>query len=186
MVHNENLDELRFVPLQPSDLPRLASWLALPHVARWWKEPFDLVSIERNYGPLAEGLDPTEAFIVHFIGAPIGYAQRYLIDEHPDWRESIRGALGYAGGIGIDYFIGEPDLVGRGVGRRMITQFVDASWKRYPSADQIMVALQQDNIASWKALEASGFRRTWGGTLASSDPGDRGPSFIYLANRARD
>ena len=186
VMHNENLDGFRFAPLRSSDLPILAVWLARPHVARWWREPSDLISVERNYGPLAKGLDPTEGFIVHFSARPIGYVQRYLIDEHPDWRETIQGALGHGGGIGIDYLIGEPDFVGRGVGRRLISQFVDASWTRYPSADRIAVALQQDNIASWKALAASGFRRVWEGDLVSSDPSDRGPSFIYIADRTQD
>jgi len=174
------------VPLRSSDLPSLAVWFARPHVARWWREPSDLASVERNYGPLAQGLEPTEGFIVHFDRRPIGYVQRYLIDEDPDWRETIQGALGHAGGIGIDYLIGEPDVIGRGVGRRLIAQFVGASWKRYRSADRIAVALQQDNIASWKALEASGFRRVWEGELVSSDPSDRGPSFIYVVDRQQD
>jgi aminoglycoside 6'-N-acetyltransferase len=176
------LDEFRFVPLRSSDLPLLATWLARPHVARWWREPSDLVSVEQNYGPIADGRDATEGFIVHFRGLPIGYVQRYVIDEHPDWRESI----GHGGGIGIDYLIGVRDLVGMGVGRRMIAVFVDASWNRYPSANHIAVALQQTNIASWKALEASGFRRVWTGDLVSSDPSDRGPSFIYVLDRGQE
>ena len=179
----ETLDGFRFVPLESSDLPGLSVWLARPHVARWWREPSELVSVEQNYGPLVEGIDPTEAFIVHRHGRPIGFVQRYLIDEHPDWRETIRCAVDQADGIGIDYFIGEPDLVGRGVGRRLISRFVAESWGRYPSAQRIVVAVQQDNVASWKALEASGFRRVWGGELVSSDPSDRGPNFIYIANQ---
>jgi aminoglycoside 6'-N-acetyltransferase len=141
------------------------------------------VSVELSYRPLTEGLDPTEAFIVNLAGRPIGYVQRYLIDEHPDWRASIRAALGEDGGIGIDYFIGEPDLVGRGIGRRMISEFVQACWERYASCEHITVALQQENVASWKALEASGFERVWTGNIESSDPSDRGPSFIYVAKR---
>ena len=186
VVHNETLDDFGFVPLRSSDLPSLAAWLARPHVAQWWREPSDLVSVEQNYGPLAEGIDLTEGFIVHFRDRPIGYVQRYLIDEHPDWRDTIRGALGHSGGVGIDYLIGEQDLVGRGVGRRLISEFVDASWNRYPSADGITVALQQDNIASWKALEAAGFRRVWAGDLVSSDPSDQGLSFIYILERIQD
>jgi aminoglycoside 6'-N-acetyltransferase len=185
-VHNETLDDFRFVPLRSSDLPNLAAWLAQPHVALWWREPSDLISVEENYGPVAERIDLTEGFIVRFRGRPIGYVQRYLIDEHSDWRDTIRGALGHSGGLGIDYLIGEQDLVGRGVGRRLISEFVDASWKRYPSADHIAVALQQDNIASWKALEAAGFRRVWAGDLESPDPSDRGLSFIYIVERIQD
>jgi hypothetical protein len=63
---------------------------------------------------------------------------------------------------------------------------VEASWNRYGSAERIIVALQQDNIASWKALEATGFRRAWEGELVSSDPSDRGPSYIYIINRDQD
>jgi RimJ/RimL family protein N-acetyltransferase len=43
--------------------------------------------------------------------------------------------------------------------------------------------MQQENIASWKALESVGFRRVWSGDLVSSDPSDRGPSFIYILDR---
>jgi aminoglycoside 6'-N-acetyltransferase len=186
VVHNVILDGFNFVPLQSNDLPGLATWLARPHVSRWWREPSDLASVKHNYGPLAEGLDPTEGFIVHFSGRPIGYVQRYLIDEDPDWHRTIRGAVAQASGIGIDYLIGERDLTGRGIGRRMIAQFVSSSWNRYPAAEHIVVALQQENIASWRALAASGFQRVWEGDLESSDPSDRGPSFIYIANRNQD
>jgi aminoglycoside 6'-N-acetyltransferase len=132
---------------------------------------------------LAAGTDPTEAFIVHLRDRQIGYIQRYLIDDYPGWREALREARHDAGGISIDYLIGEPDLVGVGIGRRMIFQFTKACWIRYPSADQITVVLQQENAASWKALEASGFRRIWSGYIESSDPSDQGPSFIYIAKK---
>ena len=178
--------EFRFVPLQSGDLPVLGSWFAEPHVAAWWREPSDPVSVEQNYGPLADGLDRTEGFIVHLGDRPIGYVQRYLIDENRDWQKTIHGASGRTGGIGIDYVIGEPDLVGKGIGRRMISEFVKTSWERYPSMKQTVVALQQDNLASWKALEAVGFRRVWSGDLVSSDPSDRGPSFIYVLDRGGD
>src|SRR6185437_9040095 len=155
-----------------TDLPLLATWLSRSHVERWWREPSDITSVERNYLPMVDGSDPTEAFIVNLSGRPIGYVQRYLIDDDPEWRESIRSVLGDSSGIGIDYLIGEPDLVGKGIGRRMISQFVRATWNRHPSADRITVALQRENVASWKALEAAGFRRAWEGLLVSADPSD--------------
>jgi aminoglycoside 6'-N-acetyltransferase len=145
-----------------------------------------MASVTDNYAALANGLDPTEAFIVHFMGRPIGYVQRYLIEDDRAWRDAIRRAIGDGGGVGIDYLIGQKDLVGRGVGRRMIAQFAEACWDRYPSADQITVVLQQANVASWKALEAAEFRRVWSGHIESSDPSDAGPSFIYIARRPTD
>jgi aminoglycoside 6'-N-acetyltransferase len=102
------LDAFRFEPLQSQDLPLLATWLARPHVARWWREPSDLAEVSRRYGPLAEASDSTEAFVVHLSDRQIGYVQSYLIDEDPGWRETLRRALDHQdGGIGIDYFIGE-------------------------------------------------------------------------------
>jgi aminoglycoside 6'-N-acetyltransferase len=174
---------ISFEPLRETDLPTLATWIARPHVERWWREPSDLAAVEERYGPLTEGSDTTEGFVVHLQGRPIGFVQRYLIDDDPEWRTTIERVLGESAGVGIDYLIGEADVVGRGVGRRMITEFVDDCWLRYPLVDRMVVALQQDNAASWKALEASGFRRAWEGDLESADPSDRGPSFLYVIDR---
>jgi aminoglycoside 6'-N-acetyltransferase len=183
VVHNWGVDDFRFVPLRSSDFSILTTWFAEPHVARWWREPSDLVSVEQSYGPLADGLDSTEGFIAHLADRPIGYVQRYLIDDDRTWRQTIWDALGQTGGMGIDYLIGEPDLVGRGIGRRLISEFVRVSWEQCPSTNQVVVALQQDNVGSWKALESVGFCRVWSGNLVSSDPSDRGPSFIYILDR---
>jgi len=179
VMQAEALD-FAFEPLRASDLPAIATWLARHHVQRWWREPSDLASVEENYGPLLDGSDPTGGFIVHHNGRPVGYVQRCLVADDPESRHAIGSCLGDAGGIAIDYLIGEPDLVGRGIGRVMISRFVDDCFIRYPSEHRIVVDLQQENVASWKALEAAGFRRAWAGDLESSDPSDQGPSFIYL------
>jgi aminoglycoside 6'-N-acetyltransferase len=181
-MHTGTLD-FSFQSLAAGDLTLLATWLARPHVQRWWREPSDLASVEENYRPLVDGSDPSEGFIVGLGGRPIGYVQRYLVDEDPEWRSTISASLGEGGGIGIDYLIGEVDLVGQGIGRRMISRFVQDCWTRYPAEARMVVALQQGNGASWRALEAAGFRRAWEGELTSSDPSDEGPSFIYLLAR---
>ncbi len=161
----------------------MAAWLSRPHVEQWWREPSDLASVEDHYGPIIDGTDTTEGFVILLDGRAIGFVQRYRVDEDPDWRASIRSALGRADGFGIDYLIGEPDLIHQGLGRRIISEFVDNSWRRYPTVDRAVVAVQQDNMASWKALEGSGFRRAWEGELDSKDPSDRGPTFIYVLIR---
>jgi aminoglycoside 6'-N-acetyltransferase len=174
-----------FTALQETDLSTLATWLSRPHVERWWREPSDSASVEQNYGPMVDGSDLTEGFVARLHGRPIGFVQRYLIDDDPNWRAVVQAALGQEGGIGIDYLIGEADLVGKGLGRQMISAFIVDSWRTYPAEDRIVVALQQDNIASWKALEAAGFRRSWAGELESTDPSDRGPSYVYVLDRSR-
>jgi len=181
-VHTEDVD-VAFEPLRVSNLPLMATWLARPHVARWWRQSSDLASVEEDFGPLLDGSDPTEGFVVRLDGRPVGYAQRGLIEDDPEAQHAMVTALGDAGGVGIDYLIGEPDLVGRGIGRVMIARFVDECFARYPSERRMVVDLQQDNVASWRALEGAGFRRAWAGDLESTDPSDEGPSFIYLLDR---
>jgi aminoglycoside 6'-N-acetyltransferase len=204
--------EFVFRPLDRSDLPLLAEWLGRPHVARWWREPSDLAAVEATYGPLIDGSDPTEGFIATYQGQgqgkrrgqPLAFLQRYRLDDDPEWQRVIAVALAESGGgggggggggdsanddpirggVGIDYLIGEQTMTGRGLGRRMIDAFVDLTWDRYPDITAVVVAVDQRNEASWRALEGAAFLRTWAGMLDSDDPSDQGPHYIYVRRRS--
>jgi aminoglycoside 6'-N-acetyltransferase len=60
---------------------------------------------------------------------------------------------------------------------------VEDSWVRHPDISAVVVAVHQDNPASWRALEGAGFHRVWEGTLDSDDPSDDGPGYLYLQRR---
>jgi aminoglycoside 6'-N-acetyltransferase len=168
-----------FRPLERADLPLLARWQSNPHVAEWWRAPADLASITRKYSPRLDGLDPTEVFVIEAGGQPVGVIQRYLLADNPDWAATIR----VADGAGIDYYIGEQSFTGRGIGSRVIGDFAEDTFARYPSAPTIAAAPQQDNVASWRALEKAGFERLWAGQLNSDDPSDAGPAYVYVLAR---
>jgi aminoglycoside 6'-N-acetyltransferase len=169
-----------FRPLARADLPRVAAWQARPHVARWWRDPPNLASIIREYEPVLDGRDPTEAFVVELDGEPVGFIQRYLLADNPDWA----AAIGIEDdGAGIDYYIGEESLIGRGLGSRVIAEFAEDMFVRYPSITIVVAAPQQDNVASWRALEKAGFERLGGGQLRSDDPSDAGPAYVYGLRR---
>jgi aminoglycoside 6'-N-acetyltransferase len=173
---------MQFRPLKREDFPLLSDWFSRPHVEPWWREPSDIASIEDNYGPSVDGLDPTELFVIELGGSPIGFAQRYLLDDNPSWKTSLAPAV--AGeGAGIDYLIGDEALTGNGLGPEMIGAFVGSTWDRYPGVAEIVVAVQQGNRRSWRALEKAGFERIWAGTLEPEDPSDAGPNFVYVRRR---
>ena len=86
--------------------------------------------------------------------------------------------------MGFDYAIGAIDATGRGVGTAAIRELVADTFGRYPDVDSVVVAMQQANRPSWRALERVGFERRWAGSLDSPDPSDAGPSFIYVIRRA--
>ena len=169
-------------PLGRGDLPRLGDWLRQPHVARWWRDPSDLRSLEEKYGPCIAGEDPTEVFVAEVAGRPIGLIQRYLLDDYPEWGKALR--LGDVPAAGIDYLIGEPQFTGRGVGATMIDRFTDLTFARYPQIRLVTADPQQDNVASCRALERAGFRIAWSGRIHSDDPSDAGPSHVYVRWRA--
>ena len=176
---------MTFLPLSTDDLSLMGRWLGRPHVKAWWREASDPASVEAAYGPLIDGSDPTEGFIVTHEGRPLGFIQRYRLDDNPEWQRII--SVGPGGrdveGIGLDYLIGDETMTGRGLGRQMIARLVEDSWVRHPDISAVVVAVQQGNPASWRALEGAGFHRVWEGTLDSDDPSDDGPSYLYLRRR---
>jgi aminoglycoside 6'-N-acetyltransferase len=174
---------LRFRPLRRDDFPLLSEWFAKAHVAPWWREAHDIASIEQRYGPGIDGADATEVFIVERDDEPIGMVQRYLIDDNPDWKRSLEAAGNPAKSVGIDYLIGAETLTGQGVGPQMIGRFLEQTWRRYPEATAVTVAVRHDNRRSWRALEKCGFKRIWTGELDSEDPSDEGLNYVYILYR---
>lgn len=172
-----------FRRLERSDFPRLSEWLAAPHVAQWWRHGHDRAAVEADFGPLVDGEDPTEAFVIEEDGLPIGLIQRYRFDENEAWDRTVAVGTAPRPAAGIDYLIGDRFRVGRGLGPRVIGDFVLGTWDRYPDLAAVVVAVQQANRQSWRALEKAGFRRDWSGALESDDPSDAGPSHVYVCLR---
>jgi aminoglycoside 6'-N-acetyltransferase len=169
-----------FRPLARDDFPVLSAWLSRPHVQQWWPEAFDAGAIEERYQPVLDGTDPTECFVVECDGVAIGFIQRYLLMDNPEWGRILAVAGTPADGAGIDFFIGDEMLIGVGIGPKMIDRFVETTWPRYPLIPAIVVNVSSENRRSWRALERAGFTRVWSGLLQSDDPSDEGLNHVYL------
>jgi aminoglycoside 6'-N-acetyltransferase len=172
-----------FSPLATEDLPMLATWLDAPHVKRWWPDPSDLASVTSKYAAMSEGRDSTQGFLILRDDLAVGFIQSYRIADEPDWARAVAVAVDGRDAVGIDYLIGVPEWTGRGLGTTAITAFVATLWDRYPGTRSVVVAVQQDNVASWRALERAGFARVWSGLLETDDPSDQGPAYLYVRDR---
>jgi aminoglycoside 6'-N-acetyltransferase len=166
-------------PLERADFALLARWLALPHVAPWWSDTPEVGALEASYGPTIDGNDPTEAFIIELEERPVGFIQRYLMDDYPAWSAT----LGIERAAGIDYMIGVPELTGVGLGPVIVDSFTVLTFARYAAIDRVAVAVQQANHRSWRALEKAGYDRVFAGMIDSDDPSDAGPSYVYVRPR---
>lgn len=166
------------------DLPIVAAWLREAHVQAWWRDPSAPDHVEQKYLPRIRGEEPTEMFIIIWHAQPVGLIQRYLLRDHPEWRRTLM-ATGqpFSEAAGIDYAIGEPDLVGRGVGTHVIAEFSREVFLAYPDVDQIVVTPQAANRPSCRVLEKAGYDLIWTGMLDSTDPGDSGPAALYVLQR---
>lgn len=173
-------------PLSRADLPQLSAWLAAPHVALWWRESSDPAAVEATYGPAIDGDDPTELLAVELEGRPVGMLQRYLLADNPEYERALAVAGAAPAAASIDYLIGEQSLTGQGLGTLMIAQASRELWRRHPGLTAVVVAVQQENRPSWRALEKAGYSRVWAGLIESGDPSDDGPSYVYRLDRPPD
>ena len=143
---------------------------------RWWyeddgSEPTVEV-VRRNYGPAPD--EPERRFIIALDDRPIGYIQTYLLEDYPAYRDVLEEE-----GAGIDLFIGEPDVIGQGVGARAIQQFVDDVVFADPSVNVCVVDPETTNAAAIRAYEKAGFERLR--TIVI--PGEPGPALLMRKSR---
>ena len=172
-----------FRPLRREDFPLLSRWLAEPLVDRWWNDEASPEAVERDYGPVVDGLEPTDVFLV-VTDRPVGLVQRYAISAYPEDLEELAALCELpAGALSIDYLLGEPAARGHGLGTEMIRTFVARSWTACPGADDVVVPVAAGNRASWRTLERAGFVRIAEGPLAPDNPIDPPDHYVYRITR---
>jgi aminoglycoside 6'-N-acetyltransferase len=170
---NHAVLSVAFRPLMTADLPQLCAWFAEPAVARWWNMPAAMDAVTEKYGPRIAGVEPTRMWIVEIEGMSAGLLQSYWHCDYP----THDAAVGIAGAVGVDYLIGESHR-GRGFGSRVLGDFAAFVLEEYPDASEVVATPAQDNEASWRALEAAGFRR-----VGECQPPHEPPAFAYAFDR---
>jgi aminoglycoside 6'-N-acetyltransferase-1b/aminoglycoside 6'-N-acetyltransferase-2 len=137
------------------DLPLVHDWHQRPHVVRWWTVRKTLEEVEEHYLPTIEGTEPTDHYIALLEDEPIGMIQSYQVSDYPDWAALTGVGPGVAG---IDLFIGDEALTGRGIGTEMISRFVDEVVFAEPATTACVADPDVQNLASMRAFEKAGFR----------------------------
>ena len=170
--------------LERRDFPLLARWLGEPHVARWWNHETSPEAVERDFGAVVDGLDPTEIFIACRHGREFGLVQRHAFADNPEYEDELATlVLVPAGALSLDYFVGAPDLLRRGLGTAMVDETVRSAWIACPAAPAFVVAVSAANVASWRMLERAGFRRIAEGPLQPDNPIDDSAHVVYRIDR---
>jgi aminoglycoside 6'-N-acetyltransferase len=153
----------QFRPMLVRDLAMVRTWQMAPHVQAWWDDdPITLAS---------EDEPGTDQYIVAAEGRPFAYLQCYLQSAHPG------NGLGThpAGTRGIDQFIGEPEMIGRGHGSHFIRRFVDELL--LSGTPRVVTDPDPENRRAVRAYEKAGFERD-----RVVDTPD-GPALLMVRNR---
>ena len=138
-----------FRPFTADDLPLARRWLETPHCREWWGGPD-----EEEAGLRDDLNDPRmDQWIATLDGRPFGYIQDY---DPLAWGGHHFGFLP-AGARGIDQFIGEPEMLGRGHGSAMVRLHTDALFAR--GAPAVGIDPDPANARAIRAYEKAGFVR---------------------------
>jgi aminoglycoside 6'-N-acetyltransferase len=142
-----------FEPLRKEDLPLVREWLGREHVRRWWRD--DPEESMAEYEKAIDGLDPTDHYLIVVDDRPVGMIETYLVSDHPEWEAIVEVGEGVAG---IDLLIGEADQTGRGLGPRVLAEFVEQIAFARPETHACVAAVDEENVRSRRAFEKAGFR----------------------------
>jgi aminoglycoside 6'-N-acetyltransferase len=159
-----------FRPVVEGDLPLVATWLAEPHVARWWGD------VDESLAEMRLGMaEPTtEQYLILFDGQPVGYIQSYDIHgegNHPYNDQPV-------GTIGMDLSIGDPALVGRGYGPQIIVAFMARLFAA--GAPRVVIDPDPANARAILAYAKAGF------TPIGERTSIYGPALLMVRDRDND
>ena len=146
---------LSIKPLSIEHFSRMHEWFNHPHVQKfyslraWTKE-----EVNKKLMPYLDNSSSIKGFIILTDNNPIVYIQFCSLDYNP-WPDQDFSDEVVLNGVGIDFLIGEPGLIGRGLGASIIEYFLqEIIWPHY----QYCVADPDiKNSASIKTLEKCGF-----------------------------
>ncbi len=136
----------RFRPATEADVALLRRWRAQAHVERWWGAP--------DSGETEEALadERVANWIVEHAGHAIAYAQDYS-PHH--WTSHPFSYLPL-GSRGIDQYIGEPELIGRGHGTAFVREHCDRLFAA--GAPAIGTDPHPSNASAIRAYENASFK----------------------------
>ncbi|MDO5066456.1 MAG: GNAT family N-acetyltransferase [Propionibacteriaceae bacterium] len=148
-------------PVTAEDLPLMEGWLRAPQVTRWWGDNH-AEELEGIRSGVAAGGERGLYWIAALDEWPYGFIQGYEISDEDGYLGELTsaGVEVPAGAWSIDYLIGEPEALGRGLASAMIHVACDVLASQ--GVDGLLVPVNADNESSWRALGRAGFQRLAG------------------------
>jgi aminoglycoside 6'-N-acetyltransferase len=171
MVHTRHMVALR--AMQLGDLDRVEAWLKEPHVARWYLAGSSLEDEVEDLLRSVIGEQPTRALLVTLDKEPVGWCQWYRCSAYPEYAADIKAE---PDDVGIDYAIGDPKQIGRGVGTTLVATLLETIREEHGRGG-VVADPEATNTASRRVLEKNGFELL--GLWAPASEATDAPMAIY-------
>ncbi|MCL9683607.1 GNAT family N-acetyltransferase [Legionella maioricensis] len=161
---HENLSErqgimknkITFRPLDFSDIPLMHQWFNEPHVQqfysfRTWAED----EVLNKLTPYITHTKPVSGFIIVLNESPLGYLQFYKVKDYPWPNQNLPQTI-IDNAVGMDVFIGNRQMLGKGLGSRIIKTFIQS--KIQPEFQYCIVDPDIKNEAALRCYEKLKFK----------------------------
>lgn len=141
---------ITFQALTESAFPMLQKWLSTPHVRLWWGEPEHEIELMRQSmtHPFEQG------FVASADQQEFGYIQQWRPTDYPNeepWAADLPKDA-----VGIDAFIGDTTMIGKGLGTAMVVAFCAKLFVE--GADYLVIDPDAKNMNAVKAYGKAGFK----------------------------
>lgn len=154
--------KIRFKSLDSADLQCLYEWFQQPEIKHWYAkdQSFSKQEIIAKYSPRVKEEDKIPSFIIWYENKPIGFIQYYaLLNFLPegilDFSHRLFDDIAPKDIAGIDLFIGEAHYLNKGIGTKVIEQFI--SDIIFPHFKAVVVDPDIQNVRAVKAYQKAGF-----------------------------
>lgn len=148
--------DISFRELEVDDLRLMHEWLQRPHVRRWWDKHETYDDVAAHYVPSIEGRRPTDLNLILLDDRPVGFIQKYVVSDHPEYAARVGVGAGVAG---VDLFLADEELTGQGLGTRVLDAFVRDVVFANAGVTACIADPDVRNTASIRAFEKAGFHR---------------------------
>lgn len=158
------MNYFKFKPLHKNDLHLLYQWFQEPTINQWYARGKDwsLNEIKEKYEPRLSGKEYIPSFIVYKADVPVGFIQYYLLERNlsegiQDSHNLLFKQYNQNELAGIDLFIATEAMRGKGLGKKVINQFIEEFLGKFAA---VVVDPEVNNIAALRCYEKAGFQRT--------------------------
>jgi RimJ/RimL family protein N-acetyltransferase len=176
---------IRRVRDQDDDYGRLVDWRNSPHVREWWnpdEPPVTMARVIEELGLRGGGDDQTTPCIIELAAEPVGFIQFYPWAAEQAYLAEIGLSLPERA-WGLDIFIGDSRLAGRGIGSRAVRLLSDQLFAE-ESATVVALITEATNARSHAAYRHAGMRLAGEPFLdTDSRAGQRVESILMIRDR---